>query len=85
MKLERLRDDLEHAKRKAAEWQARVKDFERQITERENAEILQAVRSITSSPEELRALLAQIQAAKSPHAANEIPSEIEQERTVATE
>ena len=44
MKLEKLKTELEKAKQKAAEWQARIKDIERQITEQENLEIVQAVR-----------------------------------------
>ena len=44
MKLDRLKAELEKARQKAAEWQARIKDIERQITEQENLEIIQAVR-----------------------------------------
>ena len=36
MKLDRLKAELEKARQKAAEWQARIKDIERQITEQEN-------------------------------------------------
>ena len=54
MKIERLKADLEKARQKAAEWQARAKDIERQITEHENMEIIQTVRSVTASPEELK-------------------------------
>lgn len=64
MKIERLKSDLAKAREKAAEWQARVKDIERQITERENLEIIQAVRGVTASPEELRDILDLIQSAK---------------------
>ena len=51
MKIERIREELGKARRKAAEWQARAKDLERQLTEQENLEIIQAVRSITVAPE----------------------------------
>lgn len=64
MKLDRLRTELEKAKQKAAEWQARIKDIERQITEQENLEIIQAVRSVTASPEELQKILGVIQSMK---------------------
>lgn len=64
MKLDRLKTELEKAKQKAAEWQARVKDIERQITEQENLEIVQAVRSVTASPEELQKILGLIQSMK---------------------
>ncbi len=63
MKTERIRADLEKARQKAAEWQARAKDLERQLTEQENLEIIQAVRSITASPEELGEILGWIRAA----------------------
>ncbi len=69
-KIGRLKADLVKAKEKASEWQARVRDIERQITEQENLEILQAVRSIVTSPEELRSLLDAIRAAKEPPQTN---------------
>ena len=64
MKIERLKAELEKAQKKAAEWQARAKDIERQITEQENLEIIQAVRGITASPEELKTILGMIQSMK---------------------
>ena len=69
-KLDRLKADLVRAKEKASEWQARVRDIERQITEQENIEIVQAVRSILSEPEDLRAVLNMIRATKETPAAN---------------
>lgn len=66
MKIERLKADLEKARQKAAEWQARAKDIERQITEHENMEIIQTVRGITASPEELKTILGLIQSMKEP-------------------
>lgn len=62
-KIKKLKDELTRAKEKAAEWQARVRDIERQITEQENMEILRAVRSVAATPEELRGLLERIQTA----------------------
>lgn len=69
MKIERLRADLEKAKQKVNQWQARVKDIERQITEHENLEIIQTVRGVTASPEELKTILELIQSMK------EVPQE----------
>ncbi len=60
MRSDRLKEELARAKLKAAEWQARVKDLERRITEQENLEIVQAVRSVSATPEELRKILAQL-------------------------
>jgi hypothetical protein len=36
VKIDRLKTDLAKAREKAAEWQARVRDLEKQITEQEN-------------------------------------------------
>ena len=66
MTLEKLKADLEHARKKAADWNARAKEIERQITEKENSEILQTVRSIAATPEELRGLLNQLRAVNAP-------------------
>ena len=43
-----------------------MRDIEKQITDCENMEILQAVRSIAASPEELRGLLDMLRAVKDP-------------------
>ena len=64
--MERLKADLVRAREKASEWQARVRDIERQITEFENTEILQVVRSVAASPEDLRGLLDMLRATKEP-------------------
>lgn len=64
MKIDRLRADLEKAQQKAAEWQAKAKDIERQIREQENFAIIQAVRGIAVSPEELPVVLERIRSMK---------------------
>lgn len=64
MRIDRLKADLEKAKQKVTEWQARVRDIERQITEQENLAIIQAVRGIAVTPQELPAVLEKIQAMK---------------------
>ena len=69
-KLDKLKAELVRAREKASEWQARVRDIERQITEQENLEILQVVRGVAASPEELRGLLDMIRGAKMPPAGN---------------
>ena len=65
-KIEKLKIELERAKKKSGEWQARVRDIEKQITDCENTEILQTVRGIAASPEELRGLLDMLRASKEP-------------------
>lgn len=75
MKIDRLKTELAKAREKAAEWQARVRDLEKQITEQENLEILQVVRGVAASPEELRGLLAMIRDAKIPRTGAPAPFE----------
>ena len=64
MKTDRLRTEFERARQKAAEWKARADDIERRLTERENLEIIEAVRSVTASPEELGTILEHIRMMK---------------------
>lgn len=66
MKLERLEAELAKAREKSAEWQAKVRDLEKQVREQENLTILREVRAIATSPEELRGLLDALRAAKKP-------------------
>lgn len=66
MKIEKINADIVKAKEKIAEWQARLRDLEKQKTEQENLEIIQAVRGVTASPEELRSILDLIRSAKEP-------------------
>ena len=79
MKIDKLKAELVKAKEKAAEWQARVKDIENQITEQENLAIIQAVRGVTASPEELRDVLDLIRSAKEPPKTNIIKEEPKQD------
>ena len=70
-KKDKLRADLVRAKEKASEWQARVRDIERQITEQENLEIIQAVRSMLTAPEDLRDVLDMIRTSKESNSGKE--------------
>lgn len=70
-KIDELKAELVRAKEKAAEWQARVRDIERQITEQENLEIIRTVRGVAAAPEGLRELLDMIRAVKEPSGSNE--------------
>lgn len=84
MRTEKIREELEKARQKAVQWQARAKDLERQLTEQENLEIIQAVRSITASPEELGDILGRIRAMKeisAETAGKEIPQELQNDMT----
>ena len=54
-KLEKIDREREKAREKAAEWQAKIKDLEKQRQEEENSMIVQAVRSLKLTPAELAA------------------------------
>ena len=64
MRIEKLREEMEKAWQRAAQWQARARDLEKQVTEQENLQIIQAVRGISASPEELGEVLRRIRARK---------------------
>lgn len=75
-KINKLKAELVRAREKASEWQARVRDIERQITELENLEIIQTVRGIAAAPEDLRDLLNMIRAANLPRNPNMTDKEV---------
>ena len=56
-KLDRLGTDLEKARKKRAEWDARVKDLERRYREEENSEIHDMVHAANLTPDQLADLL----------------------------
>ena len=45
-KIDKIEKELEKAREKAAEWQAKIRDLEKQKQEEENSQIVQAVRSL---------------------------------------
>ena len=49
-RLEKIEKELLKAREKAAEWQAKVRDLEKQKQEEENVMIVQAVRSLKLTP-----------------------------------
>ena len=56
-KLDRIGADLEKARRKRAEWDAKVKDLERRYREEENSEIHELVHAANMNPDQLSELL----------------------------
>lgn len=56
-KLDRIGADLEKARKKQAEWTARVKDLERRYQEEENTEIHDMVHAANLNPKQLSELL----------------------------
>ena len=56
-KLDRIGADLEKARKKRAEWDARVKDLERRYREEENSEIHEMVHAANLTPDKLAQLL----------------------------
>ena len=53
MKLERIEQEIAKAKAKIAELQGKVKDLETQRTEQENLELVQLIRTLNMTPQEL--------------------------------
>ena len=78
-KLDRLRADLEKARKKRAEWDAKVKDLERRYREEENSEIQDMVHAANLTPDQLADLLRMFaeDAAPKPAVINTITSEEE--------
>ena len=56
-KLDRIRVDLEKARRKKAEWDTKVKNLERKYREEENSEIHELVHAANLTPDQLSELL----------------------------
>ena len=56
-KLDRLGAELEKARKKLADWDARVKDLERRYKEEENSEIHEMVHAANLTPNQLSELL----------------------------
>ena len=56
-KIDKIEKELEKAREKAAEWQAKIRELEKQKQEDENSQIVQAVRSLKLTPAELMAFL----------------------------
>lgn len=56
-RIDKIEKDLEKAREKAAEWQAKIRELEKQKQEEENSQIVQAVRSLKLTPAELMAFL----------------------------
>ena len=57
IKLEKIGADLEKARKKRAEWDAKVKDLERRYREEENTEIHGMVHAANLTPEQLAELI----------------------------
>ena len=57
VKLEKIGTDLEKARKKRAEWDAKVKDLERRYREEENTEIHEMVQAANLTPEQLAELI----------------------------
>ena len=58
-KLDRLRLELKKAREKQDEWAARTEALEQKVTEEENLQICDMVRSVSLTPEALAELLRQ--------------------------
>ena len=56
-KIDKLDKELEKVREKAAEWQAKIRELEKQKQEEENSQIVQAVRSLKLTPAQFMAFL----------------------------
>lgn len=56
-RLERIEKDIQKTKTKIAEFQKQLKELETQKTEQENLQIIQQVRALNLTPEQLAAFL----------------------------
>ena len=65
-KIQKLKDDNAKDKEKIAQLQARIRERDKQIQELENTEIIGVVREHNLTPEQLAALIVQIQAGSAP-------------------
>ena len=57
VKLEKIRVDLDKARKKRAEWDVKVKELERRYREEENTEIHEMVHAANLTPEQLAELI----------------------------
>lgn len=74
MRIEKINTEIIKARERIAEWQTRLRDLERQKTEQENLEILQVVRGVAASADEIREALNLIRATKTPPQTEIIPT-----------
>lgn len=79
-KLDRLGSELSKARKKKAEWDAKVKDLERRYREEENSEIHDMVHAANLTPDQLAELLQMFadDAAPKPEIIEEINKEEQQ-------
>jgi septal ring factor EnvC (AmiA/AmiB activator) len=56
-KITKINTEIDKTKAKIAELQARVRELERQRTEAENTEIVELVRGVDATPQELAAFI----------------------------
>ncbi len=71
MKLDKIEREMQKTREKIAEYQNRLKELEAQKTECENLQIVQLVRAMRMSPQELKAFLqGETQPAAAPVAAS---------------
>ena len=57
VKIEHVNKDIDKTKEKISEFQARLRELEKQKTELENIEIVELVRGVEASPAELAAFI----------------------------
>lgn len=76
-RLEKYKSELEKARGKRAEWDAKVKALERKVSEEEKTTIHEMVKAADLTPEELSRLIA--------HSRNHMPGDVPVEEIVNTD
>lgn len=74
MKLDKIEREMQKTREKITEYQNRLKELETLKTEQENLQIVQLVRSLRMSPQELKAFLSGDTAQEEQAAAAPIPA-----------
>lgn len=69
--------DIEKTRTKIGELQARLRELERQKTEQENTEIIELVRAIDATPEELKTMLRALMESQRQQAMTSLAPQIE--------
>lgn len=84
-RLKKLSGDIEKTKAKIAELQAKLREQERMKTETENSTILELVRTIDATPEEIAVMLRALQESQRQAAMQPLAPQLEEEAEEMTE
>ena len=83
MKTSKILNDIEKTKTKIGELQAKLRDLERLRTETENTEIIELVRAIDATPEEIAVMLRAMRESQKQEAMKPMAPQFDDEPTEA--